>query len=81
MILYISNESLYSTSETNIAPHASQLESKQKLKIFKKVLMPKMMALKMGEKKLEQIRSCFLWMKKESDFLRRNLFLLLGKNL
>ena len=50
MILYISNESLYSTSETNIEPHANQLESKQKLKIFKKVLMPKMMALKVGGK-------------------------------
>ena len=50
MILYISNESLYSTSETNIEPHANQLESKQKLKILKKVLMPKMKALKVEGK-------------------------------
>ena len=50
MMLYISNESLYSTPETNIAPHANQLESKQKLKILKKVLMPKMKALKVEGK-------------------------------
>lgn len=34
MMLYISKESLYSTPETNIAPHSNQLEFKQKLKNF-----------------------------------------------